>query len=70
VVLQVQEVDAHVGELADLGEHLGDETPGHVHALDLRRRLEFDHEYLTYIECRYFYTDTLALAGIEIPVVS
>jgi hypothetical protein len=46
VALQVQEVDAHVGEPADLGERLGDEAPGHVHALNLRRRLQFDHEYL------------------------
>jgi len=46
VVLQVEEVDADIGEPADLGEHLGDEPPGHVHAVDLRGRLQFDHGYL------------------------
>jgi hypothetical protein len=46
VALQVQQVDPNVSEPADLGEHLGDETPGHMHALDLRRRLQFNHENL------------------------
>src|SRR5687768_9391902 len=43
VVFQVEEVDAHVGEFAELGEDLGDELPGGVHLLDLCGRLQLDH---------------------------
>ena len=43
VVFQVEQVDAHVGELAELGQDLGDELPGGVHPLDLCGRLQLDH---------------------------
>ncbi|GAB3913303.1 hypothetical protein GCM10029964_122600 [Kibdelosporangium lantanae] len=42
-VFQVEEVDTHVGELAELGDDLGDELPGGAHPLDLGGRLQLDH---------------------------
>ncbi|GAA5125625.1 hypothetical protein GCM10025762_52130 [Haloechinothrix salitolerans] len=67
-MLEVQQVDSHVSEPANLGEDLGDEPAGHVHVLDLHGRLQLNHDYLA-SRWWYFYTGTLALAGIEIPVV-
>jgi hypothetical protein len=43
VVFQVEKVDAHVGEVAELGQDLGDELTGGAHPFDLCGRLQLDH---------------------------
>ena len=43
MVFQLEQVDADVSDLAELGEDLGDELSGDLHPMDLRRRLQLDH---------------------------
>jgi hypothetical protein len=43
MVLQLEQVDADVSDLAELGEDLGDELSGDLHPLDLCGRLELEH---------------------------
>jgi len=41
--VQVEQVDADIGGVAQRDEDLGDETAGRSHRLDLRGRAELDH---------------------------
>ncbi len=64
MVFQVEEVHAHVGELADLGQDLGDELPGDAHPFDLGGRLQLDHGNPHTVVRRYNNTN-LAVAVLK-----
>jgi hypothetical protein len=68
MVLQLEQVDADVSDLAELGEDLGDELSGDLHPLELCGRLQLDHGGSLAARLRYNNTDS-TLAGIDIPAV-